>query len=347
MIEDSNNWILSKGVELDTLYVASTPITKEVIKNATINNITMKYNRKYFKKKKKKDETSYLQDIFRNRELILKWALNRRKIIGIDPGKRNLISCADGKSKDANLFSYTYFQRRFETRSKAYDLKRKKLKREYSFLDIEAEETILSVENSKSVFYRSYKSYFNKKLNYIAKVKEFYSGYVFRKLKLQVYQNTRKSEAKMINNFTKIYGGPKDTMICIGDYDQRNHMKYRPPSIGAGIRKIFRRHHFMIFLIDEFRTSCRCSCCGFENEKFKYHRNKKHRPKPEDVALGYRKPFRNRVLSHGLLRCKNVEGCRTHWNRDVNGAKNIYHLASLIVQGQERPEYLSRSRNNV
>ena len=306
---------------------------------------------KYHKKghtdtgKKKKMDIQYLEDIFKNEELVKKWRLDRRKIIGIDPGKINLIQCADGTGKNANLFSYTYFQRRFEKRSKFYDTKRKRFK-EISGLDIQVEETNLSTENSKSVYYRDYKRYFKKKLNYIVKVKEFYSDYFFKKLKLQVYQNTRKSEAKMINNFKRIYGPPENVLICIGDYEQRKHMKYRPPSIGAGIRKIFRRHHFMIFLIDEFRTSMWCSHCGCENEKFMYHRNKKHRPKREDVEAGYRKPFHMRVLSHGLLRCKNVQGCGLKWNRDVNAAKNIFHLAELIVQGEERVQHLSRNRNN-
>ena len=341
--DNPNEWVLSRGVELDVVYTINVPITKEIIKNAALNNIKMKYNKK-LRKKTKKQDIQYLQDIFQNPELVLKWRLDRRKIIGIDPGKKNLIECVDGKGKNANLFSYTYYQRRFEKRSKVYDKIRKELKRN-SGLDIEAEETNLSTENSKSVFFRDYKKFFNKKLNYIAKVKQFYSGYVFRKLKLQVYQNTRKSEAKMINDFTKLYGKPEEVMLCIGDFEQRKHMKYRPPSIGASIRKIFRRHHFMIFLIDEFRTSMWCSHCGCENEKFMYHRNKKHRPKQEDVALGYRKPFHKRVLSHGLLRCKNVQECGLYWNRDVNGAKNIHHLASLIVQGQERDPHLSRNRN--
>ena len=340
--DNPNEWLLSRGVGLDVVYAINVPITKEIIKNAALNNIKMKYNKK-LRKKSKKQDIQYLQDIFQNPELVAKWRLDRRKIIGIDPGKRNLIECVDGKGKNANLFSYSYYQRRFEKQSKVYDKKRKELKRN-SGLDIEAEETNLSTENSKSVFFRNYKSFFNKKLNYIAKVKQFYCGYVFRKLRLKVYQNTRKSEAKMINNFTKLYGKPEEVILCIGDFEQRKHMKYRPPSIGASIRKIFRRHHFMIFLIDEFRTSMWCSHCGCENEKFMYHRNKKHRPKQEDVALGYRKPFHKRVLSHGLLRCKNVQECGLYWNRDVNGAKNIHHLASLIVQGQERDPHLSRNR---
>ena len=89
-----------------------------------------------------------------------------------------------------------------------------------------------------------------------------------------------------------------------------------------------------------------CSHCGCENEKFMMHRNKKHRPKREDVEAGRKKPFRNRVLSRGLLRCTNVNDCGVYWNRDCNAAKNIWYLAKLIINGEPRAPELSRNNNN-
>ena len=55
--------------------------------------------------------------------------------------------------------------------------------------------------------------------------------------------------------------------------------------------------------------------------------------------INYPKPYRSgNVLIHGLICCKN--GCG-YWNRDVNGATNIYKIA----YNKERPNYLSRSNN--
>ncbi len=58
------------------------------------------------------------------------------------------------------------------------------------------------------------------------------------------------------------------------------------------------------------------------------------------------KPFKKgqQRLVHGLLGC-NVCGCL--WNRDVNGAKNILHVAQALLSGEDRPAYLRRqgSRN--
>ena len=55
------------------------------------------------------------------------------------------------------------------------------------------------------------------------------------------------------------------------------------------------------------------------------------------------KPYRSgNVLIHGLICCKN--GCG-YWNRDVNGATNIYKIAYNAINNKERPNYLSRSKN--
>ena len=55
-------------------------------------------------------------------------------------------------------------------------------------------------------------------------------------------------------------------------------MKYCASTIGKGMRDVFRRSGYMIFLIDEFRTSKMCCKCESEHgitEKFQKQRNKK------------------------------------------------------------------------
>ena len=77
------------------------------------------------------------------------------------------------------------------------------------------------------------------------------------------------------------------------------HMKYKEPTKGKGMRKLFRKNGYKVFLVNEFRTSCRCSKChGGECEKFM--------SKPQGKSL---------QLVHGLLRCKNVS-CSCLWNRE-------------------------------
>ena len=65
-------------------------------------------------------------------------------------------------------------------------------------------------------------------------------------------------------------------------------------------------------------------------EKFQIRKN----PKPYKSA---------NILCHGLLKCKTYYGV---WNRDVNGATNIYiyRIAKNAIKKEERPKYLSRDK---
>jgi transposase len=137
----------------------------------------------------------------------------------------------------------------------------------------------------------------------------------------------------MINNFKKIFGKPEDVIICAGDFEQKQHMKYKEPVKGKGIRKIFRDNGYKLYLVDEFRTSCMCSICKEETgrcDKFQIRKN----PKPYKSG---------NILVHGLLTCKKCSGV---WNRDVNSATNIYRIAKNAINGLERPKYLCRNNKD-
>ena len=67
---------------------------------------------------------------------------------------------------------------------------------------------------------------------------KFYENYIFRKLKLNGYINRLKSEQKLINHFTKIFGTPDNTVITIGDWEQRKYRKFKDPIKGLGFRKM-------------------------------------------------------------------------------------------------------------
>jgi hypothetical protein len=84
---------------------------------------------------------------------------------------------------------------------------------------------------------------------------------------------------------------------------------FKEPIKGKGIRTLFRKAGFNSYLVDEFRTSCRCSNCEIGIcSKMMIRENPR--------------PFRTgNILVHGLICCKNKRG---YWNRDVNGATNIY-----------------------
>ena len=84
-----------------------------------------------------------------------------------------------------------------------------------------------------------------------------------------------------------------------------------------------------IFLVDEFRTSCKCSKCEGECKKFRECQNPRPWKKNETI------------LRHGLLMCKTCKGL---WNRDVNSSLNIFKIVEAKIAGKERPVYLQRKQ---
>jgi hypothetical protein len=258
--------------------------------------------------------------------------LQNKKIVAIDPGKCDLIYCVDADNKEANEFRYSQDQRRKETKKKKYSKIQLELKKEkINGKTIIEWETELSKLNRKSLNISKFKEYIQNKseINHI--LFTFYEKYIFRKLRLQSYRNTKKSEQKMINQFKKIFGNEKDVVVCFGDYEQKKQMKFKEATKGKGMRTLFRKARFQTYLVDEFRTSCMCSKCEIGICK-------------KTMIRENPKPYRSgNVLIHGLICCKN--GCG-YWNRDVNGATNIYKIAYNAINNKERPNYLSRSNKS-
>ena len=258
--------------------------------------------------------------------------LQTKKIVGIDAGKCDLIYCVDGASQDATTFRYSQDQRRKETRLKHYNNIRLGMKHQQTDGKTVIEyETELSNYNRKTLQMDKFKEYLTVKNRTNHILFGFYRKHLFRKLKFSGYINAKKTEQKMIHNFQRTYGTPDKVVICIGDWEQRKQMKFKEPTIGIGMRTLFRKNGYQVLLVDEFRTSCKCSKCeGGVCEKF---RVRQHPNKKKDELR----------LIHGLLRCKN--GCGL-WNRDRNGASNIYKIAYQAIHTLGRPTYLCRETSN-
>jgi len=67
----------------------------------------------------------------------------------------------------------------------------------------------------------------------------FYETELYRKLKLNTYLNTKRSEQRMMNSFQKKFGNKEEVIVCFGDYEQKQHMKFKEPIKGKGIRTLF------------------------------------------------------------------------------------------------------------
>jgi hypothetical protein len=262
--------------------------------------------------------------------------LQNKKIVAVDPGKEDLIYCVDSASKDANVFRYSQNQRRKETKMKKYNniilgMKTNKIQGEGTNKSVIEYETELSTYNRKTLQIDKFKTYINEKNRINNMLFEFYAKHLFRKLKFGRHINIKRNEQQMISNFRKMYGNPENVVICIGDWEQRQQMKYKEPTLGIGMRSLLRKNKYKVYLVDEFRTSCKCSNCdGGVCEKYMVRKN----PKPNKDEMR---------LVHGLLRCKS--GCG-EWNRDRNGSSNIYKIAYQAIHNLERPTYLCRENKS-
>jgi hypothetical protein len=155
----------------------------------------------------------------------------------------------------------------------------------------------------------------------------FYNDYIFRKLKLGSYSRRQITEARMFKRFEKHFGSPDEVVICIGDWEEKQHRKFKEQVKGKGFRNLFCKARYKLYLVDEFRTSCKCSACKVGDcSTFREVDN----PKP------YRE---GRILRHGLVKCQT---CSRLWNRDTNDLSSIWKAGRNTKLGIERPAYLQQ-----
>ena len=263
-------------------------------------------------------------------------------IVAIDPGKSDLLFAVGDRDQELETrleWRYTQNQRRKETDSTFYknsmqDEKRNNL---VGGVSIEQLETHAGQGISSKVMNSDqFQQYCIQNNHFMSQVRPFYTQDIYRKRRFQKYRKRQKSEARMLESFKQKFGSPDVTIVCIGDYGQRHHMRFVEPVKGKGFRKLFKKAGYKVFLVDEFRTSTICSKC--ENieatcESFRRVKN----PKPRS-RVAY-----PTTRCHGLLRCRT---CNTLWNRDVLGATNIHKIASSEILGEGRPQYLQREQED-
>lgn len=257
-------------------------------------------------------------------------SLRDLKIISIDPNKGDLIHCSTGTRNSFESFRYTQNQRNKETGKKK---QRKILEFEKSLIsEVKILESELSACNSKTNNLDLFTNYIliKNKVNY--ELREFYSRTVWRKARLSSYVKTQKSENNLIKNFKEKFGSPDKSFIGFGDWMQKKQMKYQEPTKGKGFRILLRKAGYKVYLVDEYKTSKKCSCCKTYDEDSDCDKFKKQMSS---------RPWRRKKeeLCHGLVKCKT---CNTVFNRDVNSTLNIREIVKSVLCRRVRPIYLNR-----
>jgi hypothetical protein len=298
-------------------------------------------NGKPLKKTRKNKTCSEEENIDYIEKIEITDELRKMKVVCADPGMSDLIYCG---AKDANgnlqTFRYTQNQRRLETRLKKYNKIMDKISKEITIENqtIKEIETELSVLNSKTCNYEKFKNYCIEKNKVNYKLYSHYEKRLFRKFKLNRFTNTQKSELKMVNNFSKKFGSPENTIYISGDHDKGSfHMKGIEPVISKKFRRIFRNAGYKTFLVNEFRTSKLCNCCNGELEHFLERASQK--PKLKKVG--------GTEICHGILRCQSVKHkSEIFHNRDKNAVRNMLNIVKSVYDTGKRPNIFCRAVNS-
>ena len=255
------------------------------------------------------------------------WAINELKrvtraeemhVIGVDPGKRELVVCVDTDNQKAAPVRYTQKQRQFETCSKQYKYETIRDMPER----VKRHEAELAGFNSRSSDMATFAAYCSKRRSGMDAWLAFYAPCSNRKRRWKGAIKTQQSEERLYKRIEGMQekGDKRKIVLAYGSWGMvagRTDAacnKGNPPCIGVGLmRKLARR--FVVSLTPEAFTSKTCSFC-----------------------LGPCGPWKEVEERRGKrirgLRLCQTETCKLPLNRDKNGAANIGTNFLRLFRGQ-------------
>jgi len=237
--------------------------------------------------------------------------LKDRNIVGCDPGKHSLVYMMD---KKGNKLQYTASQRKIESYGKRNQRILLQEKKKHKIIE---KETILSIQNSKSVNYDKFKMYVVEKDKLNKETIEFYKKEVWRKMKFRQYSYGKKSIDTFLNKIKETFG--ENILIGYGNWSRTSQMKYTMPTMNKGLRKLIHKKYDTI-TINEFYTSQKCCEC---RKDLKHYKDK------------------NGGEIYRLFTCSNCVSCENKnivfRTRDKNSAINILNLTECWIHNQTRP----------
>jgi hypothetical protein len=243
-------------------------------------------------------------------------------VIGIDPGKRELVVCVDADDPTgAPVVRYTLAQRRRDLRTRQYADEGKRCK-PAGVADAEEQ---LSELNSKAPSLEEYARFSTKRralLRERVEVTDFYADLGFRERRRKTRIKAQQSEARLVERLRGMHAAddPRRLVLAYGAWGlvagrpnapgNRGH----PPAIGVGLMRRLARD-FVVALTPEHHTSKTCVKCG--------------------GACGAHPTLKTKTNREirGLRVCQH-EGCGLHQNRDKTGATNIGFQFARLVRGQ-------------
>lgn len=232
--------------------------------------------------------------------------LDEMHVVGVDPGKRELVNCVDmDNAKDCSPVRYTLKQRQRDLRSRQYADEAQRGKPQ----EVKDAEGGLTGFNSRTANLADFRAYCAKRHETLDECLAFYADIGHRRRRWKTAIKTQKSEERLYKDLEKFKTDSRPLVLAYGSWGMvagRPGMacnKGNAPCIGVGLmRKLARR--FVVSPTPEAYTSKTCCRCLGECGPW------------AEVEEKMGKKIR------GLRRCTQRD-CMIPLNRDKNGATNI------------------------
>lgn len=232
--------------------------------------------------------------------------VNAMHVVGVDPGKRELVNCVDmDDAKGCSPVRYTLPQRQRDLRSRQYADEAQRGKPQ----EVKDAEANLAGFNSRTANLADFCAYCGKRHETLDECLAFYADMGHRRRRWKTVIKTQKSEERLYKDLEKLKTDSRPLVLAYGSWGMvagRPGMacnKGNAPCIGVGLmRKLARR--FVVAPTPEAYTSKTCCRCLGEAGPW------------AEVEEKMGKTIR------GLRRCTQRD-CMIPLNRDKNGATNI------------------------
>ena len=241
-------------------------------------------------------------------------------VVGIDPGKHNLLVAVDADRPRGSAVRYTAKQRNHEKRQKQFAKEVAALKTEDV---LEAEQSLSDREaHSYSADLDAFKAYCGRRHAVMEACLAFYEQRIHRHHRWKTVIKEQQSEANVCNRLRAMHksGDSRHLVLAYGSWGAvagpHTANKGLPPCIGKGLMQKLSRY-FTVAVTPEAYTSQTCCRCLGPAGPF------------EDVERGCGRKVR------GLRRCQSEDCGLTPLNRDKMAAVNIATNFTRLYEGRD------------